>query len=73
MVDVAESDSWQLRYVAGPGAQELLALRRSMSDEEWVALHGTDDATFQRLMSGASPRSCIAVGATMSIPAVTRR
>ena len=52
MVDVAESDSWQLRYVVGPGAEELLAFRKSKSDEDWVALHGADDATFQRLMSG---------------------
>jgi NAD(P)-dependent dehydrogenase (short-subunit alcohol dehydrogenase family) len=28
------------------------AFRKSMSDEDWVALHGADDATFQRLMSG---------------------
>jgi NAD(P)-dependent dehydrogenase (short-subunit alcohol dehydrogenase family) len=52
IVNVAESDSWQLRYVVGPGAADLLAMRRSMSDEDWVALHGSDDATFQRLMSG---------------------
>jgi NAD(P)-dependent dehydrogenase (short-subunit alcohol dehydrogenase family) len=52
MVDVANSDSWQLRYVVGPGAGDLLAFRKSMSDEDWVALHASDDATFQRLMSG---------------------
>ena len=51
MVDVANSDSWQLRYVVGPGAEELLAFRKNMSDEDWVALHGSDDVTFQRLMS----------------------
>jgi NAD(P)-dependent dehydrogenase (short-subunit alcohol dehydrogenase family) len=51
MVDVANSDSWQLRYVVGPGAEEVLAFRKNMSDEDWVALHGSDDATFQRLMT----------------------
>ena len=52
MVDVANSESAQLRYVVGPGANEILALRNSMSDEEWVALNAADDATFQRLMAG---------------------
>ncbi len=48
--EIIESGTWQLRHVVGPDAQQTLDFRRSMSDEEYVALHGSGDAEYQRLM-----------------------
>jgi NAD(P)-dependent dehydrogenase (short-subunit alcohol dehydrogenase family) len=36
ILDIAESDSWQLRYAVGPDAAPFLGWRKGMSDEEWV-------------------------------------
>jgi len=45
--EIVESDSWKLRYPAGPDAEGLLAWRASMSDEDFVRLFGTlDDEEF---------------------------
>lgn len=41
---VAQSDSWQLRYLVGPDAEGFLAWRNGMTDEQWVDLHGGGDA-----------------------------
>jgi NAD(P)-dependent dehydrogenase (short-subunit alcohol dehydrogenase family) len=46
IVDVATSDSWQLRYTVGPDAEPFLGWRRSMTDEQWVELNGSDDDTW---------------------------
>lgn len=51
ILDVAASGDWQLRHPVGPDAAPLLAWRKSMTDEQWVDLHSSDDETFQRLMS----------------------
>jgi len=40
---IIESDSWQLRYPAGPDASGLLAWRASLSDEDLVQLFGTPE------------------------------
>jgi NAD(P)-dependent dehydrogenase (short-subunit alcohol dehydrogenase family) len=46
ILEIAESDSWQLRYPVGPDAEPFLQWRRSMTDEEWVDLNASDDETW---------------------------
>jgi NAD(P)-dependent dehydrogenase (short-subunit alcohol dehydrogenase family) len=41
--EIVESNSWQLRYPAGPDAEGLLAWRANLSDEDCVRLFGTSD------------------------------
>jgi NAD(P)-dependent dehydrogenase (short-subunit alcohol dehydrogenase family) len=53
ILEIALSDTWQLRHPVGPDAARLIAWRKAMTDEQWVDLHSADDETFQRLM-GAS-------------------
>jgi NAD(P)-dependent dehydrogenase (short-subunit alcohol dehydrogenase family) len=53
VLEIARSDTWQLRHPVGPDAVPLIAWRKGMTDEQWVDLHSADDQTFQRLM-GAS-------------------
>src|SRR5271165_4149092 len=36
ILEIAESQSWQLRYQVGPNAIPLIEWRRGMTDEEWV-------------------------------------
>jgi len=62
IVEIAESNTWQLRHPVGPDAVPLLDWRRGMTDEEWVDLHSSDDEEyFLRLerdtVRGASPRN----------------
>jgi NAD(P)-dependent dehydrogenase (short-subunit alcohol dehydrogenase family) len=45
-----DSRSWQLRHPVGPGAEPLLAMRRATSDEDYIALHGSDDETWYTVM-----------------------
>jgi NAD(P)-dependent dehydrogenase (short-subunit alcohol dehydrogenase family) len=47
---IIESGTWQLRHPVGPDAEPFLAWRESMSDEEWVNLHGADDDTWYERM-----------------------
>jgi NAD(P)-dependent dehydrogenase (short-subunit alcohol dehydrogenase family) len=50
ILEIIDTDTWQLRHPVGPDAETLLAWRRSMTDEEWVALNGaTDDVWYERL------------------------
>ena len=39
-----------MRHPVGPDAEPFLAWRKSMTDEEWVDLHGADDETWYRCM-----------------------
>ena len=56
ILEVAESDSWQLRHPVGPDAIPFLQWRKSMTDEEWVDLNASDDETFFRnLERGFAP------------------
>jgi len=48
--EIIESGTWQLRHPVGPDALPFLAWRKSMTDEEWVELHGADDDTWYRRM-----------------------
>jgi NAD(P)-dependent dehydrogenase (short-subunit alcohol dehydrogenase family) len=50
VLEIAQSNSWQLRYPVGPDAVPLIAWRSGMTDEQWVDLHSADDDTFQNLM-----------------------
>jgi len=46
ILEVADSGTWQLRHPVGPDAQGFLDWRKSMTDEEWVTLHASDDETW---------------------------
>jgi NAD(P)-dependent dehydrogenase (short-subunit alcohol dehydrogenase family) len=50
ILEVAQNGSWQLRHLVGPDAVPFLEWRQSMTDEEWVALHASDDETWNRSM-----------------------
>jgi NAD(P)-dependent dehydrogenase (short-subunit alcohol dehydrogenase family) len=50
ILDIAESESWQLRHPVGPDAQGFLDWRASMTDEEWTDRGGMDDATWYAAM-----------------------
>jgi len=43
ILDIVASGTWQLRHPVGPDALPFLGWRNSMTDEEWVELHGADD------------------------------
>jgi NAD(P)-dependent dehydrogenase (short-subunit alcohol dehydrogenase family) len=50
VLEIIESGTLQLRHPVGPDAEPLLAWRRSMTDEEWIALFGgSDDVWYERL------------------------
>src|ERR1700683_1538 len=46
ILEVADGGTWQLRHPVGPDAQGFLDWRKSMTDEQWVALHASDDDTW---------------------------
>jgi NAD(P)-dependent dehydrogenase (short-subunit alcohol dehydrogenase family) len=46
ILEVAQSESWQLRHPVGPDAVGFLEWRKGMSDEEWIEMNAGDDATF---------------------------
>jgi NAD(P)-dependent dehydrogenase (short-subunit alcohol dehydrogenase family) len=48
ILEVADSGTWQLRHLVGPDAAGFLQWRSQMTDEEWVALHASDDETWYR-------------------------
>ncbi|MGC1450382.1 MAG: SDR family oxidoreductase [Candidatus Sulfotelmatobacter sp.] len=48
--EIIESGTLQLRHPVGPDAVPLLEWRQSLTDEEWVALHGADDDTWYQRM-----------------------
>jgi NAD(P)-dependent dehydrogenase (short-subunit alcohol dehydrogenase family) len=48
--EIVESGTWQLRHPVGPDAGAFLKWRDSMTDEEWVAFHSSDDETWYRGM-----------------------
>ena len=50
ILDIAEGESWQLRYPVGPDAQGFLDWRASMTDEEWTDRGGMDDETWYAAM-----------------------
>ncbi len=48
IVEIAESGNWQFRHLVGADAAGFIEWRRSMTDEEWVALNASDDETWYR-------------------------
>lgn len=46
ILEIATSGTWQLRHPVGPDAIPLLEWRKQMTDEEWVDLHASDNATY---------------------------
>ena len=48
IVEIAESDTWQLRHPVGPSAAPFLQWRAGMTDEAWVDLNASDDETWFR-------------------------
>ena len=46
ILEVAESEGWQLRHPVGPDAVPLLQWRSQMPDEAWVNHHACDNETF---------------------------
>ena len=46
ILEIAESKTWKLRHPVGPDAEPFLGWRKSMTDEEWVSLHSSDDDTW---------------------------
>jgi len=52
ILEVAESDTWQLRHPVGPDSVPLLQWRSKMTDEEWVEMNAGDDATFFSRLRG---------------------
>jgi NAD(P)-dependent dehydrogenase (short-subunit alcohol dehydrogenase family) len=46
VVEIATSDTWQLRHPVGPDAAPFLGWRRQMSDEAWVDFGALDDAAW---------------------------
>ena len=43
ILEIAESDSWQLRHPVGPDAAPFLEWRASLSDEDWIDWHAAED------------------------------
>ena len=48
ILEIAEGDTWQLRHPVGPNAVPFLEWRAGMTDEAWVDLNASDDATWYR-------------------------
>jgi NAD(P)-dependent dehydrogenase (short-subunit alcohol dehydrogenase family) len=46
ILDVATNGTWTLRHPVGPDAEPLLAWRKTMTDEQWIALNACDDETW---------------------------
>jgi NAD(P)-dependent dehydrogenase (short-subunit alcohol dehydrogenase family) len=51
ILEVADSGTWTVRHPVGPDAIPFLQWRKSMTDEEWAALNGADDATWDARMA----------------------
>jgi NAD(P)-dependent dehydrogenase (short-subunit alcohol dehydrogenase family) len=68
--DLVASDSWQLRYPAGPGAAPFLGWRGSLTDEQFVALGALDDDAwcdyFEQTFKLPVRRHLAAAGASIS-------
>ena len=43
ILEIAESESWQLRHPVGPDAAPFLEWRASLTDEDWINWHAADD------------------------------
>jgi NAD(P)-dependent dehydrogenase (short-subunit alcohol dehydrogenase family) len=48
ILEIAQSDTWQLRHPVGPDAAGFLGWRASMTDEQWIDLNAADDETWYK-------------------------
>jgi NAD(P)-dependent dehydrogenase (short-subunit alcohol dehydrogenase family) len=68
--DLVASDSWQLRYPAGPGAAPFLGWRGSLTDEQFIALGALDNDAwcdyFEQTFKLPVRRHLVAAGASTS-------
>ncbi|MCM4161308.1 SDR family oxidoreductase [Antarcticibacterium flavum] len=48
ILEIAKSESWQLRYPVGPDAVPFLNWRASMTDEEWITWNAATDADWYK-------------------------
>ena len=46
ILEIVESETWQVRHPVGPDAVPFLGWRNSMTDEEWADLNASDDDTW---------------------------
>ena len=53
ILEVAQSESWQLRHPVGPDAVGFLEWRKGMCDEEWIEMNAGDDAPFFAKLDGS--------------------
>lgn len=50
ILEIFQTDTWQLRHLSGPTAQPFLDWRKSMTDEQWVEWGALDDnAWYERV------------------------
>jgi len=52
ILEVARSESWQLRHPVGPDAVGFLDWRKGMSDEDWIEMNAGDDEAFFAKLGG---------------------
>jgi NAD(P)-dependent dehydrogenase (short-subunit alcohol dehydrogenase family) len=50
ILEVAKSDTWQLRHLVGPDSIPFIEWRKSFTDEFWIDLNAGDDETWFRSM-----------------------
>ena len=50
--EIATNGTWQLRHPVGPDAVPLIERRKTMTDEQWIDLHSSDEEKYQKLISG---------------------
>jgi len=53
MLEIANSESWQLRHPVGPDAIPFLAWRASMNDEEWVDWNAANDEDWYKAVESS--------------------
>jgi NAD(P)-dependent dehydrogenase (short-subunit alcohol dehydrogenase family) len=54
VLEIAQSDTWQLHHSVGPDAVPLIAWRKGFSDEQWVDLHSADEQAHQQMVAAPS-------------------
>ena len=52
VLEIATNGTWQLRHPVGPDAVPLIERRKTMTDEQWIDLHSSDEEKYQKLISG---------------------
>ncbi len=54
ILEVARSETWQLRHPVGPDAVPFLQMRAQRTDEDWIDMNAADDATFFARLTGSN-------------------